>query len=241
MSYGIVRRLQSLIRRAAAPGQDEVTYMALLTTDDIVNKKFQPTKFREGYDQDEVDDFLDEVVNTLDAMTKERDGLKQQLEEAHRRITELETASVAPTPVTYVETEPQPEPQPEPQSEPAFVEPQPQPEPAPAAMPAMPQGENESTSAVSMLTMAQRLHDEYVQNGQQEREEIIAKARVEADRIISEAEQEHSRVLAQLEQERGMLERKIEELRTFESDYRSQIRSYLEGVLADLAASAPNA
>ena len=43
--------------------------MALLTTDDIVNKKFQPTKFREGYDQDEVDDFLDEVVNTLDTLT----------------------------------------------------------------------------------------------------------------------------------------------------------------------------
>jgi DivIVA domain-containing protein len=39
--------------------------MALLTADDVLNKKFQATKFREGYDQDEVDDFLDEVVNTL--------------------------------------------------------------------------------------------------------------------------------------------------------------------------------
>ena len=37
--------------------------MALLTADDVLNKKFQPTKFREGYDQDEVDDFLDEVVD----------------------------------------------------------------------------------------------------------------------------------------------------------------------------------
>ena len=33
-----------------------------LTPEDIVNKRFQSTKFREGYDQDEVDDFLDEVV-----------------------------------------------------------------------------------------------------------------------------------------------------------------------------------
>ena len=33
-----------------------------LTPEDVVNKRFQPTKFREGYDQDEVDDFLDEVV-----------------------------------------------------------------------------------------------------------------------------------------------------------------------------------
>ena len=30
-----------------------------LTPEDVVNKRFNPTKFREGYDQDEVDDFLD--------------------------------------------------------------------------------------------------------------------------------------------------------------------------------------
>ena len=34
--------------------------MALLTADDVYNKKFTPTKRRsEGYDQDEVDEFLD--------------------------------------------------------------------------------------------------------------------------------------------------------------------------------------
>ena len=36
-----------------------------LTPEDVVNKRFQSTKFREGYDQDEVDDFLDEVVVEL--------------------------------------------------------------------------------------------------------------------------------------------------------------------------------
>ena len=38
--------------------------MALLTADDILNKKFTATKFREGYDVVEVDDFLDEVLHT---------------------------------------------------------------------------------------------------------------------------------------------------------------------------------
>ena len=33
-----------------------------LTPEDVVNKRFQHVKFRDGYDQDEVDDFLDEVV-----------------------------------------------------------------------------------------------------------------------------------------------------------------------------------
>src|SRR6218665_820565 len=36
-----------------------------LTPDDVVNKSFEKTKFREGYDQDRVDDFLDEVVIEL--------------------------------------------------------------------------------------------------------------------------------------------------------------------------------
>ena len=41
--------------------------MTLLTADDVLNKKFQATKFREGYEQDEVDEFLDHVMNTLRA------------------------------------------------------------------------------------------------------------------------------------------------------------------------------
>src|SRR5699024_5873269 len=59
--------------------KSEVTTMALLTADDVLNKKFQPTKFREGYDQDEVDDFLDEVVNTLRAVYTENEELKARL------------------------------------------------------------------------------------------------------------------------------------------------------------------
>src|SRR5665647_965740 len=63
--------------------------MAMLTADDVLNKKFQATKFREGYDQDEVDDFLDEVVNTLRVVTAESDELKGKLAAAERRIAEL--------------------------------------------------------------------------------------------------------------------------------------------------------
>ncbi|WP_421742367.1 DivIVA domain-containing protein [Cellulomonas sp.] len=42
----------------------------MLTSADVLNQKFAATKFREGYDQDEVDDFLDRVVETL----KEQEG-----------------------------------------------------------------------------------------------------------------------------------------------------------------------
>src|SRR5215203_835464 len=69
--------------------------MALLTADDVLNKKFQATKFREGYDQDEVDDFLDEVVTTLRAVQEENEELKTKLAAAERRVAELSRAGAA--------------------------------------------------------------------------------------------------------------------------------------------------
>ena len=39
--------------------------MTLLTADDVLNKKFQATKFREGYEQDEVDELLDAIMRVL--------------------------------------------------------------------------------------------------------------------------------------------------------------------------------
>ncbi|OJV81238.1 MAG: hypothetical protein BGO37_17470 [Cellulomonas sp. 73-92] len=43
------------------------TMSPMITADEVLAAKFQSTKFTEGYDQDEVDDFLDRVVATLRA------------------------------------------------------------------------------------------------------------------------------------------------------------------------------
>src|SRR5882757_7492573 len=61
-----------------------------LTPEDVVNKRFQPTKFREGYDQDEVDDFLDEVVVELRRLNQENEELRQRLVASDSRINELQ-------------------------------------------------------------------------------------------------------------------------------------------------------
>ncbi|NNM44443.1 DivIVA domain-containing protein [Knoellia koreensis] len=37
----------------------------MLTSQDVTNYSFTPTSFRRGYDEREVDDFLDQVVQTL--------------------------------------------------------------------------------------------------------------------------------------------------------------------------------
>lgn len=86
--------------------------MALLTADDVLNKKFQPTKFREGYDQDEVDDFLDEVVNTLSSMASEKEELQAKLAAAERRVAELTSGAYAPS-APSAGTTPEPAPEPE--------------------------------------------------------------------------------------------------------------------------------
>lgn len=213
--------------------------MALLTADDVLNKKFQQTKFREGYDQDEVDDFLDEVVNTLRAVQSENEELKAKLQAAERRISELgagggdyqpaeETPAQVDEPVAEeVETPAEPEVH----EEQAPVEPQAHAFAAPGG------GGDSAQSAAGMLALAQRLHDEYVRNGQDEGERIVTEARQQGDSIIKEAEDKYNNTLAQLEKERSLLERKIDELRTFERDYRSRLKSYLEGLLRDVEAS----
>ena len=214
--------------------------MALLTADDVLNKKFQQTKFREGYDQDEVDDFLDEVVNTLRAVASENEELKAKLAAAERRISELGQGDYTPSAEDTAPAEQVDEPVAEevaveesPEEEPEQVQPAPTQSFAPQAA----QGGDQSQSAAGMLALAQRLHDEYVRNGQDEGERIVTEARQKGDTLVKEAEDKYNNTLAQLEKERSLLERKIDELRGFERDYRSRLKSYLEGLLRDVEAS----
>ncbi|SRR5690625_201817 len=215
--------------------------MALLTADDVLNKKFQPTKFREGYDQDEVDDFLDEVVNTLRAVYAENEELKAQLAAAPQDQGEQQ----APAPEQFPTEEPSTaefaevseeeteEPAPEPEAE--------QTSSAPAAAGFVAEGASEPESATGMLQLAQRLHDEYVNDGKAEADRLLTAAREESERLTGEAEELRNRTLNQLEEERTMLERKIDELRGFERDYRARLKSYLEGLLRDVEGPAPAA
>jgi len=75
-----------------------------LRPEDIVNKRFQSTKFREGYDQDEVDDFLDEVVVEMRRVSEENAQLKTELQAAEARIAELQRAGGSATPAAPVST-----------------------------------------------------------------------------------------------------------------------------------------
>lgn len=185
-----------------------------LTPEDVVNKRFNPTKFREGYDQDEVDDFLDEVVVELRRLNQENEELRQRLMAADSRINELQAGGVAPMAAPVAVPAPFPEP--------AFAQ------AAAGVDPSDPANTN------NLLQLARRLHEEHVREGMEKRDALIAEGHAAAARVVSDAEQAQRAHLGSLEQERVGLERQIDELRTFEREYRSKLKGYIEGQLRDL-------
>ena len=189
--------------------------MTQLTADDVLNKKFQPTKFREGYDQDEVDEFLDQIVEAMRDLENENAELKAKLDAANARVAELSEGApvVTATPVSPVAPI-------APVVESPIVE-----------TPKIEPSGNNAESAAAMLEMAQRLHDEYVAKGKAERERIVTEARATGEQLTREAENQRNQTLSQLDKERANLEHKIDELRRFESDYRTRLRSYLTNLL----------
>ncbi|GAA4154375.1 DivIVA domain-containing protein [Gryllotalpicola daejeonensis] len=197
-----------------------------LTPEDVVNKRFQPTKFREGYDQDEVDDFLDEVVVELRRLNQENDELKQRLVAADSRVAELQRSgsnaapAAAPTPA---------------------VAPAPEPAPVAAVPVAAPSPVDETQSTNNLLQLARRLHEEHVAEGKAKRDELIADGHATAARLVAEAESKQKEQIAILDKQRAALETKIDELRNFERDYRAKLKSYIEGQLRDLDASGSSA
>ena len=192
-----------------------------LTPEDVVNKRFQPTKFREGYDQDEVDDFLDEVVVELRRLGQENEELRQRLVASDARINELQRSGGMPAQHT--------------------PEPTPVSAPVPEAAPAQAYGSDPSSdpnNTNNLLQLARRLHEEHVREGIEKRDALIAEGHAAAARIVSEAEAQQRAGLETLDQERTALERRVEELRQFEREYRAKLKGHIEGILNELDATA---
>jgi DivIVA domain-containing protein len=196
-----------------------------LTPEDVVNKRFQPTRLREGYDQDEVDDFLDLIVVELRRLNEENDDLRQRLLSSEGRINELQRGggivdlgAAQPAAVAAVV---------DPGS--AF--------PEAIADPVALDGNNTN----NLLQLARKLHDEHVKEGLEKRETLIAEGHATASRIIREAEAQHKANMGRLEQEKALVEHKIQELLAFEREYRLKLKNYIESQLQDLERTAPGA
>lgn len=193
-----------------------------LTPEDVVNKRFQSTKFREGYDQDEVDDFLDEVVVELRRLTQENEDLRARLAAGGDAQTS------EPVPAVAAEKAPETVPAPQPAAAPVAAA------PAPVAAAPVADTADETAGTTNLLQLARRLHEEHVKEGAEKRDALIAEGHATAARVVAEAEAKQRAQISAMESERSTLEKKIDELRTFEREYRQKLKSYIEGQLRDL-------
>ena len=159
-----------------------------------------------GYDQNEVDVFLDEICDELERLNNEIASLRSQLRDA-----QAAAARPAPRPA-----------QPAPAAVPAPVstvlrpvQPAPQPETKSPAQPA-PQADS-NAELFSILEMATRV-----------RNETIAEAKKQAELIVSEAEEKAKEQLGSLSEERDTLTQKVEALRKSAADYRTRFADLLK-------------
>jgi DivIVA domain-containing protein len=224
-----------------------------LTPEDVSNKRFTPVRLREGYDMGEVDQFLDEVESELARLTKENEDLRAKLSSAQTGGAQALSAP-EPTPepeaVAMGSVEPEPEPTPEPEPVP---EPEPAPVANVVAETPMetirvetvPQASN---AAARLLELATRNADELVDDAKNQADKIIGEARTKAERLESESKTNADRLEADarsraqmldsetaqkrqimfgdLEKEQEKLNLEVENLRSFEREYRSRLKSY---------------
>ena len=162
-----------------------------ITPEDLITKSFKIVTEESGYDRNEVDDFLDELVVELRALYSERDALERQVEQLSANAPDSPAAAVAPA-----------------QSSAASAAPQ---------------------DAAALLAMAQKVHDDYVAQGEKAKAELIEEAEKKA-----EAQQQREEVLSRLTDEKEELEIAVEALRGFESRYRSKLLQHLDAQVQEL-------
>jgi DivIVA domain-containing protein len=221
-----------------------------LTPADVRNKQFSTTRLRPGYAEEEVDAFLDEVEAELGRLLQENDELRSKLAECMRGGASMATAAM-----------PMQEPEPEMMAPvmlgapPVMAPPEHDRRPEPM-MTGGPMPSHNMDSVARVLSLAQQTADQAVADARREAGETLGQARREAGDILSkarhqaeqitndararsenldrDAQERHRQALGSLIQQREELERKVDDLRTFEREYRSRLMAYLEGQLRDL-------
>lgn len=89
----------------------------------------------------------------------------------------------------------------------------------------------------NQLAEAQAQATAHVGDAEQRAQQLDAESQARAEKTINDAEQRAATITAQFEQRKAALERRVEELRVYEREYRTRLRSYLESQLRDLDAS----
>ncbi|MFN2494387.1 MAG: DivIVA domain-containing protein [Pseudonocardiaceae bacterium] len=233
-----------------------------LTPADVHNVAFsKPPIGKRGYNEDEVDAFLDLVEAELARLIEENNDLRNQVEELDQQLSSM--------PVDTGRSSRPPEP-PRPTMMAAV--------PAPSMVEQTSPGGDHHVQAAKVLGLAQEMADRLTGEAKAEAdgmlgeartksEQLLSEARAKADSMVNEArnraetmlndartraetmerqsrekavslerdaQRKHTEILGAINQEKNALEKKIDELRTFEREYRTRLKTYLESQLREL-------
>ena len=185
-----------------------------LTPEDVHNKQFTTVRLREGYDEEEVDAFLDEVEAELTRLLRENEELRAKLAAATRAAAQAQQqAQQAQQAAAQAQQSPMDRGGPGPMDRPPMDrspvpmdrgpmdrmpqrrEPQPIPPQLPAPMPmamAVPQQPQfpqapGGDSAARVLALAQQTADQAIAEARNEANKIVGEARTRADGLEREA------------------------------------------------------
>ena len=231
-----------------------------LTPADVRNKQFSTTRLRPGYDEEEVDAFLNEVEAELDRLLQENEELRAKLAEClpggrsaapalSSPLSDPRPEMMVPAPAGMAPAPEMPLPAPVPMQEQQH-------RPEPAVTDAS--SSNNMNSVARVLSLAQQTADQAVADARREADEALGRARREVDDILGnarrqakqitreararaeslerDAQERHRQAMGSLPQLREGLERQVDDLRAFEREYRGRLKAYIEGQLRDLEA-----
>jgi DivIVA domain-containing protein len=218
-----------------------------LTPADVHNVAFKkPPIGKRGYDEEEVDAFLDEVERELARLIEENNELRAQLERGGGRGAPAGPGADPRLAAELAEMKAQLD---RVQREKAAAE-----QAARGMQSELEQirtqggpvvtGDGEQ-QALRVLMMAQRTADDHVSDARREAdkllsdartkaEEVTREARAKADALERDARQRHQEAMGGLDAKRTALQKHIEELKQFEREYRTRLKAYLESQLRDL-------
>jgi len=217
-----------------------------LTPADVHNVAFKkPPIGKRGYDEEEVDAFLDEVERELARLIEENSELRANSERGRaggpppgdmRHTGEMADLK---TQLDRMQRE-------KAAAEQAARQLQAELDQATRSPggPVASTGDGEQ-QALRVLMMAQRTADEHVSDARREADKLLTDARTKsdemtrdarakADALERDARQRHQEVMGSLDTKRTALQKHIEELKQFEREYRTRLKAYLESQLRDL-------
>lgn len=92
-----------------------------------------------------------------------------------------------------------------------------------------------------LIKQGQAKHDQLIGTGQSRHDELMKQANERSTGLVKEAEERKNRILGQLTTERESISSKIEQLKSFEHEYRSKLKGFIESQLKDLNRDASEA